>query len=78
MGNKIVKIIFAILVLGALLVIVGAWMVWKRPLTIDAWMSRTALKINGLEKNEARHRTPVDDRLGRRIGTDPGAPPRRR
>ena len=52
MGNKIVKVIFAILVLGALLVIVGAWMVWKRPLTVDAWMSRTALKINGLETSE--------------------------
>jgi len=50
MGNKIVKVIFGFLVLGALLVIVGAWMVWKRPLTIDAWMSRSALKINGLEK----------------------------
>jgi pimeloyl-ACP methyl ester carboxylesterase len=52
MGNKIVKIIFGFLVLGALLVIVGAWMVWKRPLTIDAWMSRSALKINGLEKQD--------------------------
>lgn len=52
MGNKIVKIILGFLVLGALLVIVGAWMVWKRPLTIDAWMSRSALKINGLEKTE--------------------------
>lgn len=49
MGSKIVKIIFGFLVLGALTVILGAWMVWKRPLTIDSWMSRTALKINGLE-----------------------------
>lgn len=52
MGNRIVRIVFAILVLGALLVIAGMWMVWKRPLTVDAWMSRTALKINGLEKSE--------------------------
>jgi len=51
-GNKIVKIIFGFLVLGALLVIVGCWMVWKRPLTIDAWMSRSALKVNGLEVAE--------------------------
>lgn len=49
MGNKIVKVIFGFLVLAALMVIVGAWMVWKRPLTIDVWMSRTALKIDGLE-----------------------------
>ena len=49
MGSKIVRVIFGILVLGALLVIVGAWMVWKRPLTIDARMSRMALNIEGLE-----------------------------
>jgi len=52
MGNKIVKVIFAILVLGALTVIFVVWMVWKRPLTIDAWMSRSALKINGLESTK--------------------------
>ena len=59
MGNKIVKVIFAILVLGALTVIFVVWMVWKRPLTIDAWMSRTALKINGLES------TKLDTEAGR-------------
>ena len=52
MGNKIVKVIFAILVLGALLVIVGAWMIWKRPLTVDARMSRVALKINTLQEHK--------------------------
>lgn len=52
MGSKIVKVIFAILVLGALLVIAGAWMIWKRPLTVDARMSRVALKINGLEERK--------------------------
>lgn len=52
MGNKIVKVIFAILVFGALLVIVGAWMIWKRPLTVDARMSRVALKINGLQEQK--------------------------
>jgi pimeloyl-ACP methyl ester carboxylesterase len=50
MGSKIVKLIFTILVIGALLVIAGAWMIWKRPLTVDARMSRVALKINGLEE----------------------------
>ena len=51
-GKNIIKVIIAVLVLAAILVIAGAWMVWKRPLTIDAWMSRSALKINGLEKTE--------------------------
>ena len=50
MGSKIVRVIFSILVIGALLVVAGAWMVWKRPLTIDARMSRMALSINGLEE----------------------------
>jgi abhydrolase domain-containing protein 6 len=52
MGSKIIKIIFGFLVLGAVLIIVAVWMVWKRPLTVDAWMSRMALKINGLESGE--------------------------
>ncbi len=51
-GKYIIKVIIAVLVLAAITVIAGAWMVWKRPLTIDAWMSRLALKINGLEKHE--------------------------
>jgi len=52
MGSKIVKIIFTVLVIGALLVVAGAWMIWKRPLTVDARMSRMALSINGLEERE--------------------------
>jgi len=47
-GNKIVKVIFSVLVLGAVFIIFCCWMIWKRPLTIDARMSRMALKINGL------------------------------
>jgi len=69
MGNKIVKLIIAILVLGALTVIFGVWMVWKRPLTIDAWMSRTALKINGLE------RTKLDTEAGRMTVWEGGSGP---
>lgn len=69
MGNKIVKIIIGFLVLGALLVVVGGWMVLKRPLTIDAWMSRTALKINGLEKTE------LDTEAGKMTVWDGGAGP---
>ncbi len=48
MGNKIVKIIFSVLVLGAVFIVFCCWMIWKRPLTVDARMSRMALKINGL------------------------------
>jgi pimeloyl-ACP methyl ester carboxylesterase len=69
MGNKIVKVIFAILVLGALTVIFVVWMVWKRPLTIDAWMSRSALKINGLES------TKLDTEAGRMTVWEGGSGP---
>ncbi|MEE4271910.1 MAG: alpha/beta hydrolase [Thermoanaerobaculales bacterium] len=48
MGNKIVKVIFFFLVVAAVLIVVACWMIWKRPLTVDARMSRMALKINGL------------------------------
>jgi pimeloyl-ACP methyl ester carboxylesterase len=48
MGNKILKVIIAFLVLGAVLIIAGVWMIWKRPLSVDARMSRMALGINGL------------------------------
>lgn len=32
--------------------LVGAWLVWRRPLTVDAWMSRFALSRQGLEASE--------------------------
>jgi len=32
--------------------LVGAWLVWKRPLTVDAWVSRWALKRQGLRAGE--------------------------
>jgi pimeloyl-ACP methyl ester carboxylesterase len=51
-GKKILRVILALLVLGAVLVIAGAWMIWKRPLTVDAFMSRQALEIRGLEVRE--------------------------
>jgi pimeloyl-ACP methyl ester carboxylesterase len=52
MGNTIVRIIFTVLIVAALLVIAAVWMVWKRPLTVDAWVSRRALGIAGLEQRE--------------------------
>jgi len=51
-GKYIVKGIIAVLVLSVIAVIAGVWMVWKRPLTVDAWMSRMALQINGLKSRE--------------------------
>jgi pimeloyl-ACP methyl ester carboxylesterase len=48
-GRKILKVIVAILLLGALAIAAAVWMILKRPLTVDAWVSRTALDIQGLE-----------------------------
>jgi pimeloyl-ACP methyl ester carboxylesterase len=44
-------ILFGLLVLVVPLV-VGGWMMWKRPLTVDAWMSRLALRSAGLRSAE--------------------------
>ncbi|MCU0303767.1 MAG: alpha/beta hydrolase [Thermoanaerobaculales bacterium] len=52
MGNTIVRVIFTVLIIAALLVVAAVWMVWKRPLTVDAWVSRRALGIAGLEQRE--------------------------
>lgn len=30
----------------------GSWLIWKRPLTVDAWMSRLALGKRGLQASE--------------------------
>jgi pimeloyl-ACP methyl ester carboxylesterase len=32
--------------------LVGGWLTWKRPLTVDAWMSRLALRSAGLRTDE--------------------------
>jgi pimeloyl-ACP methyl ester carboxylesterase len=32
--------------------LVGGWMMWRRPLTVDAWVSRLALSRHGLEASE--------------------------
>ncbi len=36
----------------AVLLLGGGWLVWKRPLTVDAWMSRLALRHAGLRPAE--------------------------
>jgi 3-oxoadipate enol-lactonase len=44
-------IFFGLLVL-VLPFVIGGWLMWKRPLTVDAWMSRIALKSAGLSTTE--------------------------
>jgi pimeloyl-ACP methyl ester carboxylesterase len=51
MGQKLLKVLLAIGVLIVLIIIVSVWMVWKRPLTVDAMFSRMALGRIGFEKS---------------------------
>jgi pimeloyl-ACP methyl ester carboxylesterase len=44
-------VFFGLLVL-VLPFIIGGWLMWKRPLTVDAWMSRIALRSAGLSATE--------------------------
>jgi len=32
--------------------LIGMWLFWKRPLTVDSWMSRLALGKRGLQASE--------------------------
>jgi len=50
MGSKVLKVLLALGVLLVVLIIVAVWMVWKRPLKVDAMFSRTALGKIGFEK----------------------------
>jgi pimeloyl-ACP methyl ester carboxylesterase len=50
MGKKVLKILLAIGVLLVIGIIVCVWMVWKRPLRVDAMFSRMALGKLGFEK----------------------------
>jgi pimeloyl-ACP methyl ester carboxylesterase len=50
MGKTILKVLMVIGVLLVLSIIAVAWMVWKRPLTVDAMFSRFALGKLGFEK----------------------------
>jgi len=50
-GRRVAVWVFAVaLVLLVAAVAAGIWMVWKRPLTVDAWSTRRALAKAGLEK----------------------------
>jgi pimeloyl-ACP methyl ester carboxylesterase len=50
MGKMVLKILLAIGILLVIGIIVSVWMVWKRPLTVDAMFSRMALGKAGFEK----------------------------
>ena len=50
MGKTMLKVLMVIGVLLVLAIIASVWMVWKRPLTIDAMFSRYALSKLGFEK----------------------------
>jgi pimeloyl-ACP methyl ester carboxylesterase len=50
MGKRILKILLAVGVLIIIGIIVSVWMIWKRPLKVDAMFSRFALSRLGFEK----------------------------
>lgn len=53
MGKKMLKVLLAIGVLLVLGIIFSVWMIWKRPLQVDARFSRLALGKLGFEKSWA-------------------------
>ena len=50
MGKKVLKVVLAIGLLIVIGIIISVWMVWKRPLKVDAMFSRMALGKLGFEK----------------------------
>ena len=50
MGKTLLKVVLAIGILIVIGVIISVWMVWKRPLKVDAMFSRMALGRLGFEK----------------------------
>ena len=50
MGKKVLKVLLALGVLIVIGIIISVWMVWKRPLKVDARFSRFALGKLGFEK----------------------------
>ena len=57
MGKTFLKILLAFGILVVIGIIISVWMVWKRPLMVDAMVSRMALGKSGFEKT--RVTTPV-------------------
>ncbi len=54
MGKKILKVLLGFGILIVIGIIVTSWMVWKRPLKIDASFSRMALTRHGFDKTTVR------------------------
>jgi pimeloyl-ACP methyl ester carboxylesterase len=52
MGKKLLRVLLAFGVLVVLCILFCVWMVWKRPLTVDAAFSRLALKKHGFASSE--------------------------
>ena len=50
MGKKVLKVLLALGVLLVIAIIISVWMVWKRPLKVDALFSRMVLGKLGFEK----------------------------
>ncbi|MCG6963827.1 MAG: alpha/beta hydrolase [Acidobacteria bacterium] len=50
MKKVILRSVMAVAVLIVILLTSGAWLVWKHPLAVDAWMSRHALAREGLHE----------------------------
>ena len=50
MGRKFLKVLLAFGILVVIAIIISVWMVWKRPLKVDAMVSRMALGKLGFEK----------------------------
>jgi pimeloyl-ACP methyl ester carboxylesterase len=52
MGRKLLKMLLAFGIVIVVAIIVCVWMVWKRPLKVDAMFSRAALSKIGFDKSE--------------------------
>ncbi len=52
MGKRLLRVLLAFGILVVLAILVCVWMVWKRPLTVDAAFSRLALKRHGFAATE--------------------------
>ena len=50
MGKKVLKVVLALGILIVIGIIISVWMVWKRPLKVDAMFSRMALGKAGFEE----------------------------
>jgi len=69
MGKRVLKILMAIGILIVISIIASVWMVWKRPLKVDAMVSRVALGKAGFEKS--RVATPDGDMTVWEAGAGP-------